>query len=87
MHPAMPPSAPVPAAPAASPSFEAIVERLGAIAGRLERDDVPLEEALGLYEEGMRLSRAGTHRLDDAERRLEVLQEGGEVQPYVARDG
>lgn len=68
--------------PDKEPTFEEIVDRLENIAGRLERDDVKLEEALSLFEEGVRLSKSGNSRLDDAERRLEVLLERDRIDPF-----
>ena len=54
-------------------SFEMILERLAGVVGSLERGDLPLEDSLKLYEEGVRLTREGQRRLDAAERRIEVL--------------
>jgi exodeoxyribonuclease VII small subunit len=68
------------AAPQDPKSFEQIVTRLEAIAARLEGGDVQLEQALTLFEEGMTLSKTGGQRLDDAERRLEVLLADGQTQ-------
>lgn len=65
----------------ASPSFEAILERLEAISAQLERGDAALEESLALFEEGIRLARMGTQRLDDAEGRLEVLLQDNSLAP------
>ena len=65
-------------------SFEQIVQRMESIAKQLEGGQVKLEVALALFEEGVRLSKVGTARLDEAERRLEVLLEGdkvGELKP------
>jgi exodeoxyribonuclease VII small subunit len=60
------------------PSFEATLDRLEAIVGRLEDGDLALEEALAGFEEGVRLSRRLADRLADAERRIERLtREGG----------
>lgn len=59
--------------PTAKPSFEASLERLGAIVEHLEGGELPLEEALRLFEEGVKLARAAQTRLDDAERRVEEL--------------
>ena len=58
---------------AASPAFEDILSRLHAVVERLESGDMPLEESLALFEEGVRLSRLGSARLDEAERRVERL--------------
>lgn len=68
------------AAPKDEPTFEQIVTRLEAIAAKLEGGDVQLEQALTLFEEGMRLSKSGSGRLDDAEKRLEVLLADGQTQ-------
>jgi exodeoxyribonuclease VII small subunit len=49
------------------------VRRLGEIVERLEGGELPLEESLTLFEEGVRLARASQARLDTAERRVEEL--------------
>lgn len=57
------------------PTFE---EQMGALEGvveRLERGDLPLEESVQLFEEGMRLTAACRKELDAAEGRLQVLSE------------
>jgi len=64
---------PEPAAPAGAPSFEAAIQRLTEIVQTLERGDLPLEESLRLFEEGVKLSRASQARLDAAEKRVEQL--------------
>ncbi|HEV2418156.1 MAG TPA: exodeoxyribonuclease VII small subunit [Terriglobia bacterium] len=55
-------------------SFEDNVERLNAIIGQMEGAEVPLEQALQLYEEGMRLSAVCQKQLDEAEGRVEILR-------------
>ena len=55
------------------PSFEASTERLAHVVEELERGDLPLERALALFEEGVRLARTAQTRLDRAERRVEEL--------------
>jgi exodeoxyribonuclease VII small subunit len=49
------------------------IKRLTEIVQMLERGDLPLEESLRLFEEGVRLSRASQERLDTAEKRVEQL--------------
>lgn len=62
--------------------FEAVLARLGAVVERLEKGDLPLEESLAVFEEGIRLSRLGAQRLDEAERRVELLlDEGAKTRP------
>ena len=52
----------------------------------LEQGDLPLEQSLKLFEEGIKLSRICNRRLEDAERRVELLlkDESGNVvaQPF-----
>jgi exodeoxyribonuclease VII small subunit len=63
---------------AISPAFEDILSRLSTVVERLESGEMPLEDSLALFEEGVRLSRVGAARLDEAERRVErLLHEDG----------
>ncbi len=56
-------------------SFEEAMERLERIVSRLESSDVPLETAIDLYQEGMALSRLCGQKLEQVERRIEMLVE------------
>jgi exodeoxyribonuclease VII small subunit len=56
-------------------TFEQAMERLEAIVNRLEGGDVPLETAIELYQEGMALSRLCGRKLEEVERRIEMLVE------------
>jgi len=53
--------------------FEKNLERLDAIVQQLEDADLPLEKALQLYEEGMKLSEVCHKQLEEAEGRVEIL--------------
>ena len=55
------------------PSFEAALKRLEEIVERLESGDLPLDESLRLFEEGIGLSRRAGVLLDQAERKVEAL--------------
>ncbi|HXG66273.1 MAG TPA: exodeoxyribonuclease VII small subunit [Blastocatellia bacterium] len=57
-------------------SFEESLKELERIVERLEEGDLPLEESLALFEQGVRLSRLCQKRLDDAEQRVELLLRG-----------
>ena len=72
----MPKREPVKAA--APASFEAQLATLERIVRELERGDLPLEQSLDLFEQGVRLSRECQERLNEAERRIEVLLRGGD---------
>ena len=58
---------------AATTSFETAIKRLTEIVQQLERGELPLEESLRLFEEGVKLSRISQTRLDAAEKRVEQL--------------
>lgn len=64
---------------AAEARFEDILARLGSVVDKLEAGDLPLEDSLLLFEEGVRLSRLGAARLDEAERRIERLLRGDDA--------
>ena len=53
--------------------FEAQLATLERIVRELERGDLPLEQSLDLFEQGVKLSRECQERLNEAERRIEVL--------------
>ena len=57
----------------AEPTFEEALSQLEALVARLEAGDLPLEEALRAFEEGVRLTRLCSARLEDAERRVQLL--------------
>ena len=65
-------------------TFEASLSNLEKIVRRLEEGDLPLEESLKLFEEGVRLSRECQERLNQAERRIEVLLSDGEGRPILS---
>ena len=64
--------------------FEAAIAELETIVKKLEEGELTLEESLGLYERGVQLSRFCHARLEDAERRIEILTERGELKPAPA---
>ncbi|MCA1556629.1 MAG: exodeoxyribonuclease VII small subunit [Acidobacteria bacterium] len=62
-----------------SQNFESSLAALEKIVRELERGELPLEKSLELFERGVRLSRECQERLQEAERRIEVLlQRDGE---------
>jgi exodeoxyribonuclease VII small subunit len=58
------------------PTFEEALSRLEVLVVKLEAGDLPLEEALRAFEEGVRLSRLCAARLEDVERRVHLLTHG-----------
>ena len=64
--------------------FEAAIAELETIVKKLEEGDLALETSLQLYERGVHLSRFCHSRLEDAERRIEILNERGQLKPASA---
>lgn len=64
-----------------TPSFEEGLERLELIAGQMERGELPLDELLKLYEEGMKLSAELNQKLEAAGNRMMEIRTGkdGEI--------
>lgn len=54
-------------------SFEDSLKQLEAIIGKLERGDLPLEESVQLFEEGINLSNACKAELENAEGKVQIL--------------
>jgi len=65
----------------AEKQFEEALHELEALVQRLEDADLPLDDALALFEEGIRLSKICAHKLDEAEKKVELLlkDEGGNL--------
>src|SRR5256885_3971537 len=54
-------------------TFEQAIERLENIVADMERAELPLEDVLKRYEEGTRLVRFCSQKLDEAEKKIEIL--------------
>ena len=57
----------------ATVKFEEALARLEAIVAELERGELPLEDSMRIFEEGMKLSRVCLKMLEEAERKVEIL--------------
>lgn len=72
------------------PAFEEAMSRLEEIVGELEQEDLPLERSLVVFEEGIRLSRFLSGKLDEAEEKVEILlrdEKGRKVpRPFVPEE-
>ncbi len=74
----------------AKKKFEKAIEELERIVERLEDAELPLDDALNLFEEGIKLSRFCSDKLDEAEKKVELLlkDESGDLrrQPFEESD-
>ena len=70
------------------PKFEDCLARLEQIVNELEKGELPLEKALGLFEEGVKLSNSCRKDLDEAEGKIELLmRQNGKLQPVPFEAG
>jgi exodeoxyribonuclease VII small subunit len=69
--------------------FEEALERLEEIVRRMDAGEMTLEESLRAFEEGIKLSRLCAKKLDEADRRVELLlREEGELatRPFAGEE-
>ena len=70
-------------------TFEESLKKLETIVAQLERGDLPLEDSLKMFEEGMRLSAECKQELDAAEGKVQILlkQRDGSMksEPFPAK--
>ena len=57
------------------PTFETLYQRLEEVSARLEAGNLPLDESIALYEEGMRIAQQCQAMLAQVEQRIETLRE------------
>jgi exodeoxyribonuclease VII small subunit len=68
-------------------SFEEAMRELEAIVEKLEEGDVPLEEAISHYKEGMKLSKLCHDKLTNVEEEMEkILKENGELESFAIQE-
>ena len=79
-----------PEPPAEGPKFEEAMARLEQIVHALEAGTLSLDDSLRAFEEGTGLLRLCTRRLEEVERRIEILTEtdaGREARPFAWEEG
>ena len=63
--------------------FEKAFQDLEKIVQRLESEELPLDESLRLFEEGIRLSRFCNQKLEEVEKKIELILADAKGQPRV----
>lgn len=72
-------------APSSEPSFEKALERLEKIVEQMESAELPLEEVLKCYEEGTELVKFCQQKLEEAEKRIEILAKTKDGSPTLKK--
>ena len=63
--------------------FEKAFQQLEKIVQRLESEELPLDESLQLFEEGIRLSRFCNQKLEEVEKKIELILADAKGQPRI----
>jgi len=69
------------------PTFEQALQQLEQIVQKLEKGELPLEESLALYEDGIRLSRLCHGKLEEAEGKIAMLMKDARGEPVLDAQG
>lgn len=70
------------------PTFEEAMEKLETIVRQLEENDVPLEKAIDLFQQGMSLSKLCHDKLETVGKKMDQLVDSsGEVRPFSVQQG
>lgn len=67
-------------------AFEEALERLEKLVNKLEEGNLPLEESLQLFAEGIQLTRQCSKKLEQAEKHINILLEDGEGNPVIKEE-
>ena len=62
-------------------NFEERLEKLENLGEKIRQPDLPLDDALKAFEEGIKLARALEKELEKIEGRIEILLNGSEAKP------
>ncbi|MGI6650508.1 MAG: exodeoxyribonuclease VII small subunit [Limnochordia bacterium] len=66
--------------------FEEALARLEEIVRSLEQGESGLDEALVLFEEGVKLARFCNNKLDQAEAKIEIMLNEGQIETFEVKD-
>lgn len=68
-------------------SFEDAMEELEKIVEKLEEGDVPLEKAINYYQEGMRLSKICSDKLNKVQEKVvKIVNKQGKLEPFDVQE-
>ena len=65
-----------------TPGLEKLFARLEEVTADVEKSDITLEESFALYNEGMQLLKQCNETIDAVEKKVQVLDENGEVHEF-----
>lgn len=63
-------------------TLEGLFAKLDMVAKKLETGETSLEESFGLYQEGMEMLKLCNEKIDAVEKKVQVLEENGEIHDF-----
>ena len=67
-------------------TYEQAINRLEQIISKLESNDVPLEESIELFQEGVKLSQYCDNKLKTIQQKVAQIYENGEMKEFQIED-
>ncbi|WP_077299527.1 exodeoxyribonuclease VII small subunit [Virgibacillus pantothenticus] len=68
-------------------TFEEAMQQLEQVVEKLETGDVPLEKAITYYQDGMKLSKLCTEKLNQVEEKMtKIMNEQGDMEPFPMQE-
>ncbi|API90500.1 exodeoxyribonuclease 7 small subunit [Virgibacillus pantothenticus] len=68
-------------------TFEEAMQQLEQVVEKLETGDVPLEKAITYYQDGMKLSKLCTEKLNQVEEKMtKIMNEQGDLEPFPMQE-
>ncbi|MEE0967137.1 MAG: exodeoxyribonuclease VII small subunit [Bacilli bacterium] len=67
-------------------SYEEAIKRLEEIVGLLEKNEVPLEESIALFQEGIELSQYCNHKLENIQYKVAKIYENGQLKDFLSEE-
>ena len=67
-------------------SYEEAIKRLEEIVNLLERNEVPLEESISLFQEGIELSQYCNQKLENIQSKVAKIYENGELKDFISEE-
>ncbi len=63
-------------------TLEELFAQLDDVAEKLEQGDISLEESFGLYQRGMEMLKLCNEKIDTVEKKVQILEENGEIHDF-----
>lgn len=67
-------------------TYEKAISRLEAIVSELEKNDIPLEESIALFQEGIELSKYCDQKLKSIQKKVAKIYEDGQLNDFETEE-